>query len=242
MPDCCEQVWNEDVPAGAVMSTTPANGSRAIRGTDVRLVVSKGPERFSVPPNLVGRPEAEVVGFLQEQRPALQVTTTKKYDNDVRPGMVIGFNPPAGTDLKRGAVVTVLVSQGHQPVAVPDVTGQTPEQATSNLKAAGFTVARAPDGRSAAVDKGEVMGIDPGPAAGPVEYGRTITIQVSAGLPLVPVPNVVGMKQDEAAAALMAVGLKVDATKFFGNKVRQQQPAANETVEVGAVVKILVAF
>ena len=34
----------------------------------------------------------------------------------------------------------------------------------------------------------------------------------------------------------------MDATKFFGSKVRQQQPAAGETVETGTTVKILVAF
>jgi serine/threonine-protein kinase len=50
------------------------------------------------------------------------------------------------------------------------------------------------------------------------------------------------MNQDEAAAALRAVGLTVDATKFFGNKVRQQQPAAGQTVEQGSTVKILVTF
>ena len=241
-PDCCEQVWSEEVAAGAVMSTEPAGTTEAIRGTDVRLVVSKGPERFSVPTDLVGRPEAEVVTFLQEQRSALQVTTTQAYDDDVPAGMVLGFDPAAGTELKRGAVVTVVVSQGHEPVPVPDVTGQNPEQAQANLEAAGFTVARAEDGRSAAVDAGEVMAIDPGPAAGLVQYGRTITIQVSAGLPQVAVPSVIGMKQDEAAAALAAVGLQVDATKFFGNKVRQQQPAAGEVVEQGTVVEILVAF
>jgi eukaryotic-like serine/threonine-protein kinase len=41
---------------------------------------------------------------------------------------------------------------------------------------------------------------------------------------------------------LEGVGLAVDATKFFGNKVRQQQPAAGETVEQGTTVKILVTF
>jgi beta-lactam-binding protein with PASTA domain/tRNA A-37 threonylcarbamoyl transferase component Bud32 len=241
-PDCCEEVWSEEFAPGAVMSTEPAGAIEAIRGTDVRLVVSKGPERFSVPIDLVGRPEPEVVAFLQEERSALQVTTAQAYDDDVAAGLVIGFEPAAGTDLKRDAVVTVIVSQGHEPVPVPDVTGQSPDQAQANLEAAGFTVERIDDGRTAAVDVGEVMAIDPGPGAGPVEYGRTITIQVSAGLPLVTVPDVVGMKQEDAAAALAAVGLQVDATRFFGNKVRQQQPAANEVVEKGAVVKILVAF
>ncbi|HEY4604025.1 MAG TPA: Stk1 family PASTA domain-containing Ser/Thr kinase, partial [Blastococcus sp.] len=95
-PDCCEKVWSEEFPAGAVMSTEPEAGE-AIRGTDVRLVVSQGAERFTVPTDLVGKPVDEVVTWLQEQRPALQVTTGEKYDNDVDKGLVVGFDPPAGS-------------------------------------------------------------------------------------------------------------------------------------------------
>jgi serine/threonine-protein kinase len=240
-PDCCEEQWSEEFAQGAVMSTDPVAGE-AIRGTDVRLVVSKGPERYTVPVELAGQPEADVVAYLQEERPALQVTTSQAYDNDLGAGLVIGFDPPAGTELRREQVVTVIVSLGHEPVAVPDVTGQSPEQAKTNLESLGFTVERIEDGRSAAVAVGEVMAVSPGPADGPVEYGRTISIQVSAGLPLVTVPDVTGMGQDEATAALQAAGLTVDATKFFGNKVRQQQPAAGEVVEQGTTVNLLVTF
>ncbi len=240
-PDCCEQVWSEEFPEGTVMSTDPVAGE-AIRGTDVRLVVSQGPERFIVPTDLVGKAEAEVVAFLQDKLPAIKVTTEQEYDNDVAAGLVVRFDPAAGTELKRDEVVTVFVSRGHEPVAVPDVTGQSPEQAQANLEGLGFTVERIEDGRSAAVAVGEVMAVSPGPEDGPVEFGRSISIQVSAGLPLVTVPDVSGMNQDEAIAALEGVGLIVDATKFFGNKVRQQQPAAGETVEQGTTVKILVTF
>ena len=223
------------------MSTDPAAGE-AIRGTDVHMVVSKGAERFEVDGALVGRPWSEVEPVLQEQLPQITFTNTEVFDNDVAAGSVISFDPPAGTALPRDTVVTVAVSKGHEPVDVPDVTGQSPEQAQANLEALGFTVKRGEDGRSAAVDTGEVMAVSPGPADGPVEFGSTVTIAVSAGLPLVVVPDLVGMKEDEATAALAAVGLTVDATKFFGNKVRQQQPAAGEQVEQGASVKILVAF
>jgi beta-lactam-binding protein with PASTA domain len=240
-PDCCEEVFSEEFPAGAVMSTDPVAGE-AIRGTDVHLVVSKGPERFVVDTALVGKAWTDVEPALQEKLPEIAFTTTEQFDNDVAAGSVISFDPPAGTALPRDSVVTVAVSKGHEPVAVPDVTGQSPEQAQANLEALGFKVQRGDDGRSDAVDKGEVMAVSPGPADGPVGFASTVTITVSAGVPLVQVPDVTGMKEDEATAALAAVGLKVDATKFFGNKVRQQQPAAGETVEKGSSVKILVAF
>jgi serine/threonine-protein kinase len=86
------------------------------------------------------------------------------------------------------------------------------------------------------------MGVSPAPADGPAPYGSEVTITVSAGVPLVTVPNVVGMTEGDAKAALQGAGLTVDATKFFGSKVRQQQPAGGESVEQGTTVKILVAF
>jgi serine/threonine-protein kinase len=240
-PDCCEEQWSEELPAGAVIATEPVAGE-AIRGTDVRLVVSRGPERFRVDTALVAQPWADVEKKLQESLPAVAFTTTEQHDNDIPAGSVVGFDPPAGTDLRRDQVVTVIVSAGHEPVGVPDVTGQTPEQAQSNLAAAGFTVIRGEDGRTAAVDVGEVMAVTPGPADGPQPFGSAVTITVSAGLPQVAVPDVVGKNQEEATAALQAAGLVVDSTRFLGNKVRQQQPAAGEVVEQGTTVKILVAL
>jgi serine/threonine-protein kinase len=221
------------------MSTAPKAGD-AIRGTSVRLVVSKGPERFRVDPALVGKAWSDVQPTLQANLPAIQFTTSEAFDEKLPKGAVVGFDPAAGTDLKRDQVVTVVVSKGHKPVAVPDVTGQTPDKAAANLEALGFVVKKGEDGRSAAVAVGQVMAMAPGPGDGPVGFGSTVTITVSAGLPMVTVPDVTGKKQDEAVQALEAIGLKVDATRFLGNKVRQQSPAAGASVEQGSTVKILV--
>jgi serine/threonine-protein kinase len=193
-----------------------------------------------VDPALVGKAWADVEPKLQADLPEIQFTTTEAFDDSAPKGAVVGFDPAAGSELKRDQVVTVVVSKGHKPVAVPDVTGQSPDQAKSNLEALGFVVKKGEDGRTAAVPVGKVMAVAPGPGNGPVGFGSTVTITVSAGLPLVTVPNVTGMKQDDATAALQAAGLKVEATKFLGNKVRQQQPAAGEVVEQGSTVKILV--
>src|SRR3954451_1719766 len=47
---------------------------------------------------------------------------------------------------ERGQVVTVFVSRGHEPVAIPNVIGSTPEAATASLQELGFTVVRGDDG------------------------------------------------------------------------------------------------
>jgi beta-lactam-binding protein with PASTA domain/tRNA A-37 threonylcarbamoyl transferase component Bud32 len=238
-PDPVVPEWSETVPEGQVIATDPAQGE-LIRGTDVRVVVSKGPERYVVAPELEGRPVDEVEAEIQENLP-VQVARGEDYDDDLAAGLVIRFDPPAGTQLKRDQVVTIVVSAGRAPVAVPDVTGQTPEQATSNLEALGFRVERVEDGRSDQVDTGEVMAVSPAPG-GPVPFGSTVKIQVSAGVPMVTVPDVVGRSGDEATAILQAAGLQVEATRFFGNSVLRQSPAAGESVERGTSVTILLTF
>jgi serine/threonine-protein kinase len=232
--------WSETVPAGTVISTDPGAGREAIRGTDVTVVVSKGPERYEVSPDLVGRPAAEVEAELTDSLP-VQIQLAEVFDDEMDAGLVVGFDPPAGTELKRDQVVTVNVSKGHAPVAVPDVRGQTPEQAVANLEALGFAVERVEDGRSADVDKGEVMAVSPAPGEA-APYESTVQIQVSAGVPMVTVPDVVGMSEAEATAALQAAGLKVEATKFFGDRVFRQSVKAGESVEQGTKVTILLTF
>jgi eukaryotic-like serine/threonine-protein kinase len=239
--ECCTAQWSEKVPAGEVIATQPGAGD-AIRGSNVRLIVSRGPERFRVDASFLNQPENTVTAKLQQQLPEIQFTSDQRYSDDVKAGLVVGFVPPAGTELKRGQVVTILVSKGHEPVAVPDVTGQKLEQATDNLKKLGFVVQRVPDGRSADVGKGLVMATAPAASAGAVAYGSTVKVQISAGVPQVTVPDVTGRSADKAAAILTAAGLKVDTTRFFGDKVRQQTPRAGTVVDTGTTVRILVSF
>ncbi|MGY1603413.1 Stk1 family PASTA domain-containing Ser/Thr kinase [Geodermatophilus sp. SYSU D00815] len=240
-PDCCEEQWSEDVPEGVVIAADPAAGE-AIRGSDVRLVVSRGPERFTVDPALAGQPEDTVVAELQEQ-PALQVTVEEIYSNDVDEGLVVRFEPPAGTPLPRGQLVTVYVSLGHEPVQVPDVIGSTPEAAAATLEQLGFTVQRGGDGRSRDVAVGQVMAVSPDPSAGPVAYGSTVTIQVSAGVPQVTVPDVRGRSAAEATQVLQAAGLEVKVSTFIaGDRVYQQSPRPGETVDEGTTVQLGVSF
>jgi serine/threonine-protein kinase len=232
--------FSETVPAGAVISADPASGS-LIRGSDVRLVVSKGVERFVVPADLAGQPADDVQGRLQQLFPTLVFQRTPHTSETIGAGNVISFDPPAGTQLKAGDTVTLVVSSGRAPVKVPDVVGLSPESATQNLTDRGFQVATAA-GRSATVDTGKVMTVSPAPGDGAQPYGSTVTITVSQGLPQVAVPDVTGKKKDDAVAILQQAGLKVQVQQFFGSNVLRQTPSAGQTVDLGSTVTILVTF
>jgi serine/threonine-protein kinase len=239
-PSCCTRRFDEKVPAGVVLSAKPSGGD-AIRGTDVRLTVSKGPERFTVDAALVGKPEADALAALKGL--PVQVAEKSAFDDKVAAGSVTAFDPPAGSALKRGQVVTVTVSKGHAPVAVPNVVGLSPEDATKNLQQLGFKVTRGADGRSGDVEAGQVMAVAPAPSTGAIAYGSPVTITVSAGVPQVQVPNVKGKKVDDATKTLEDAGLKVNVQTFItGNRVIQQSIEAGKTVDQGTTITLLASF
>lgn len=239
-PELGDQAYSEDVPKDAVISADPAQGE-AIRGSDVHLVVSLGPQRFRVAPELVGQPLDAVLPQLASALPGVTVAQAQDTSDRVPAGSVIGFTPAPGTDLKTGDTVTVTVSSGRAPVVVPNVVGQSPDAARSTLEQLGFTVQSAP-GRSATVAKGAVMAVSPAPGGDPQAYGSQVTITVSEGLPQVAVPEVTGRSRDDAEQVLREAGLKVEVQQFFGNKVIRQNPAAGETVDLGTTVTILATF
>jgi eukaryotic-like serine/threonine-protein kinase len=239
-PACCAREFSETVPNGVVISAAPATGD-AVRGTDVRLTVSKGPERFVVSAALKGQPQDAVLTSLKDLPVVPKVA--QQYDDTVAPGTVLDFQPPAGTPLKRGDTVTVVVSKGHRPVQVPDVVGLSPDAATKNLQQLGFQVQRGPDGRSAAVAPGQVMSVLPDPKGGAVAYGSTVTLTVSAGVPQVTVPDVKGQKVGDAQASLQKLGLKVSVQTFItGNRVVQQSVPGGTVVDQGTTVTLLASF
>jgi len=239
-PELGLQEFSEEFPEGAVISADPGQGE-AIRGTDVQLVTSRGPERFTVAGELVGRPADQVLARLGTDLPGVTVARTDDFSADVPAGSVIAFQPAPGTELKRGDTVTVVVSSGRAPVDVPDVVGQSPEAAQSTLEQLGFTVQRDTD-RTASVPVGAVMAVSPGPDDDPQPYGSPVTITVSEGLPQVAVPDVLGQSRDDAQRILEEAGLDVEVQQFFGNRVIRQTPGAGETVELGTTVTILATF
>ena len=98
-----QYVFSEDLPAGVVISQTPAAGS-AEKGTKVTLIVSKGSE-FVFVPNIFAMPEAKAVSMLKDLqlKPVVKKVGTKKVK------VVTNISPKVGTKLKRGSTVTITV-------------------------------------------------------------------------------------------------------------------------------------
>jgi serine/threonine-protein kinase len=131
------RVFDEDVTQGSVISTTPAAGTTRHGGSAVALTVSKGaPVEV---PDLAGASVADATAQLESAGLKVKVAT-EQVNSEYDAGLVATQSPGAAKEVATGTTVTLTVSKGPEMVDVPDVVGDSTDDAKAALEAAGFQV------------------------------------------------------------------------------------------------------
>jgi serine/threonine-protein kinase len=118
-------------PEGIVIESNPAAGVEIGPSIPVDLVVSSGPEEVAVP-NVANLSERDAITAITQS--GLQFIVNDEFHQTVPEGFVIRQDPAAGTMLVKGeGTVLLVVSQGPEPVQVPDLRGMTQNEATQAL-------------------------------------------------------------------------------------------------------------
>ena len=134
-------------------------------------------------PNVVGKPVDEAVGIIEDAGLKVADERPEDWSDSVAKGSVIAQTTerPGGGSWRPGDAVTLTVSKGPQPVDVPDVVGDTLNEAKQKISAVGLKASYAPWGDLPGFgDMAVVVGQSPGddstlPRGGTVE----LTIQLS---------------------------------------------------------------
>ncbi|MFT3887292.1 MAG: Stk1 family PASTA domain-containing Ser/Thr kinase [Arachnia sp.] len=190
-----QEAYSETVPKGQAISTNPGPGERMLRGGEVTIVMSLGPERYPMP---------EVVG-LTKDRAEQAITDGKMTVGDVKEdwsetaptGEVLkattkdadgkNVEVKTGDPLKKQTVIDLTVSKGPEPIRFPDLVGAPVDEATKQLKDLGFEVSSSEEYDSK-VEKGRIIRQDPKTGTG--KRGDTVTIVVSRGPEMIEVPDI----------------------------------------------------
>lgn len=231
-----EERFDEAVPKGVVIATSPQPGQQVRRGSGVTVAVSKGKERYAVP-TLAGATESDARDRLTATHLSVG-KVTKAWSETVPEGEVISSSPKVGASLKRDAAVALTVSKGRQPIDLPDVTGKSGSEAAASLERLGLKVQRS-EANSDTVAKGLVISQEP--RSGTLYRGDQVSLVVSKGPVLVKVPNVVGLQVDVARKRLTDAGFKVTVENLFGGifgTVRFQGPEAGAMAPKGSTIKL----
>ena len=205
------------------------------KGSEVKIIVSKGPERFTVP-TLTGLSLTEATSLLGDNNLKISTLATQ-FDEKVPLGYIISSSPSNGSKLKRNSVVGVIVSKGVEEFAIQSFVGKLSDQAISQLKESGFTVVIQSD-YSNSISAGRV--ISQVPATGKLAKGSKVALVVSKGPSLITVPNVVkNLTGAQAGKILEDLGLtfKPNILKKNGTgKVIGQSIKAGTKVKPGSLV------
>jgi serine/threonine-protein kinase len=234
-----EEEASTEVEAGRVVGTDPDAGEEVEKGSTVTLIVSLGPDEIEIP-SVRGMLRADAEDVLE--RAGLKITQIESaHDPDIDSGRVTATDPPEGTVVAPGTEIILYVSDGQ--VELPDLRGKQESEARQILVELGLV----PNIVVVETDEfapGEVLTQDPLP--GLVAQRSTVTMQVAKERTTVQVPNVVGMTEAEARAALQAVGLSASTSSQSSltvatGRVISQNPSAGITVAKGTTVAIVLS-
>ncbi|HVA32962.1 MAG TPA: Stk1 family PASTA domain-containing Ser/Thr kinase, partial [Candidatus Baltobacteraceae bacterium] len=204
---------SDTVAANHVIRQNPPPGTHVEKDTLVELVISNGKP-------LVGLYDVRGYSAIDAQRTlqalGFAVAVVRKFDNSAKDN-VIDTQPKPGTRVRPGSHIKLIVSNGPQPVEVPNFVGMSVDNA--HAKAAHLGVA---------LDTSQQMPVDGYPldtiasqdiAAGTkIDKGMVVHAIVStgavappagaaAGATSVAVPNVVGKAYQDAISSIRGAGL-----------------------------------
>jgi eukaryotic-like serine/threonine-protein kinase len=199
--------------------------------------LSEGPVAV---PHVEGIREANAVALLEAQ--GLEPVVKRQNHDTVREGRVFEQDPEQGSRVDRESPVEILVSLGPPKVNVPQLVGQSRDEAISRLSSVGlkFKINEV----FSREEEGTVVAQDPAPGRR-VNKGSLVRFNVSRGLQPVGVPSVVGETFESASSQLQAARFAVarrdvDSDEPAGIVVRQD-PAGGTQAVVGSTVTLFVS-
>jgi len=200
-------------------------------------------------PDVSARGEAEARQVLGAAGLRLQrAAEGARYDETVPPGELLRQSPSAGSLVKRGSLVEVVVSLGPELVEVPELRGKALQAAQVTLRGAGLTVGSTAaifsiDGRPGTV-------VEQDPRAGSLASRSTpvrLFLCLEARAQKYLMPDLVYRDYEEVRGFFERRDVRLGSVKFeryegiFPGVVLRQFPLAGHPLRHGDVISLVVA-
>ena len=197
-------------------------------------------------PNIIGISLTEAKNTLNGLGLAVAETyeASDKYGQDI----VMTQDVAADSKVAKNTTINLVVSSGINGVMVPSVVGKTEAEAKVALEAEGFIMVKE-TAESDSVAKGSVITQNPQSGTSAAS-GSTVTVTICSGTALseIKVPNLLGLDETAAKAALTAAGLKwttigeENSDTVTAGLVVSQSYAADMTVAEGTSVDFVLSL
>ncbi|MFI5347381.1 MAG: PASTA domain-containing protein [Elusimicrobiota bacterium] len=198
-------------------------------------------------PDLKGRSLAAALDMLAPLNIGLRKTGVE-FDATVPISSILRQDPAAGTVVREGKTVRVIVSQGGQTVQAPSVIGLPQRNAEMLLRQSQLALGEVSEAYSLKAEKGQVLSQDPKGETS-VERDTLVNLVVSGGSPPAGVslmPDFQRKTLDEvqswAAGAGMKVDVKSDPSSLFpSGTVLTQTPSPDAALSPDGSISVTVS-
>lgn len=154
--DATERRFSKTVAEGNVISQNYESGEELKEGFTVKLVVSNGPQQYTVP-NTVHQTYAQAEVMIENEH--FEVGQVEQKFDDLPSGTVIEQTPKGGVQAGEGTSINLVISQGPEikTVLVPNVANKTLAEAENELNRLGLQIGSIEYELSDTVEKGSVI-------------------------------------------------------------------------------------
>lgn len=111
----------------------------------------------------------------------LKLTINERHDVDVERNHVISQSPSQGTELKKGDLVTIVISLGPEELSVPNLMGYTLNDAKKILEKDGLKLGSISYDYSEVYKEGTVINQNPVVGVGSIKKGDSVNVVLSKG-------------------------------------------------------------
>lgn len=223
----------EEQSKGTVCSQDPGKDTSVKKGSAVNLVVSTGAPKVGVP-SVLGKSLDEAKQILEGDEYKF-VVKTKTQESTEDPNTVLDQNPKLGKEVEKGSTVTLTIAKAAETVAVPDVTGQSCDDAKATLQSSGLTgnCVNTPTTDDNQVDK--VISTTPTIGTS-VKKNTAVQLNIGQKQQQTAVPSVTGQSVKDAKKTLQQAGFNniqfANGSDQSDNAiVLQQDPQGNTGVD-----------
>jgi serine/threonine protein kinase len=237
--------FSSSVPLDYIISQNPQSGSRIVKDSKVKVVVSKGVQISELvkTPSIIGLNQEEAKKIINEA--GLKISETLNESSSIfDPGIVISQDPLPGKEIKRDDGLKIKVSSGKNILIIPDITGYDFPYVVSQLESMGLHVEinKEPDLQ---LMPGKVIRISPA-AGAQVNEGDLVNIYIATTEQMIQMPDVTQMSTEKAISILQSLNISFDISNVAvsydiqKNLVVNQLPAPNTFISVGEKVLLLI--
>ncbi len=200
---------------------------------------------LTVTPGLVGVPLVEAEKMAEAAGVRIRIDV-ERPDPEVPVGSVAFQTPQAGTEIKRGRTVGLVVSSGADLRSLPMLAGLNARQAQLDAEHAGFAIEAVVEVHTNHVERGRVIGTDPGEGAvRPLGSGVRMLVSLGPRPVELMMPSLIGKTAEEARLVVEALGLVTRSVKYERGRRRSvrevvvvQDPVAGSHVVEGEGVAL----